>query len=135
MCRHYKAKPRTRRWPMAVFYALLDIAALNAYVIWNEANPGWLSSSTGTRRLRRSTGGDRPAKIELHIGYGRAKDRGAVGGATGVHCSLRAILTCSRGAPDVLRRCCRSTLLPTGSRIALKLLPTCSRLALELLSG
>ena len=55
MCRHYTAKPETRRWPMAVFYAMLNIEALNAYVIWTEANPGWPSSSTSALRHSRKT--------------------------------------------------------------------------------
>ena len=38
-----------------VFYAMLDIAALNAYVIWTEANPGWPSSSTSALRHSRKT--------------------------------------------------------------------------------
>lgn len=34
-CHNYSTGRRTRRWPMAIFYALLDIAGVNAYVLFN----------------------------------------------------------------------------------------------------
>lgn len=39
MCATYSTSRRTRRWPMALFYRLLDIAGINAQVIY-EANNG-----------------------------------------------------------------------------------------------
>jgi len=40
MCRHYTCKSGTRRWPMAMFYNLVDIdVALKAFVIWKKLNP------------------------------------------------------------------------------------------------
>jgi hypothetical protein len=34
----YCSKVSTLRWPMVVFYTIVDIAALNAYVIWLHKN-------------------------------------------------------------------------------------------------
>ena len=35
----YRTKPGTRRWPMVVFYTIVDVAALNALVIMQFNNP------------------------------------------------------------------------------------------------
>lgn len=51
MARTYTTKRKTRRWPMVVFYNLLDISAINAYVIWIHANPEWKKSASHKRRL------------------------------------------------------------------------------------
>ncbi|OWA54338.1 hypothetical protein BV898_18746 [Hypsibius exemplaris] len=45
----YSVRRKTNRWPMAFFYDMLDICALNAYVIWTELNPEW-NKSTFRRR-------------------------------------------------------------------------------------
>lgn len=47
----YRSKVSTRRWPMVVFYTIVDISALNAFVIWLHKNPNW-NASKGPR-LRR----------------------------------------------------------------------------------
>ena len=36
MVRYHSAKSGTRRWPMAVFFNCLDLAALNAWVLYRE---------------------------------------------------------------------------------------------------
>ena len=36
MVTHYSTKMASRRWPLAVFCNILDIAMLNAYVLWRE---------------------------------------------------------------------------------------------------
>ncbi|XP_027013443.2 piggyBac transposable element-derived protein 3-like [Tachysurus fulvidraco] len=46
MARMYSVRAATRRWPVAVFYNMLDLAAVNAYVLY-KACTGW----TGKRRL------------------------------------------------------------------------------------
>lgn len=38
MLRHFTTKMASRRWPLAVFCNLLDIAALNAYTLWKDIN-------------------------------------------------------------------------------------------------
>lgn len=41
MARNYTVKRMTRRWPMVIFYNMIDISALNSYIIWLHANPEW----------------------------------------------------------------------------------------------
>lgn len=35
----YTTKRKTNRWPFALFGNMIDVAGVNAYVLWNEANP------------------------------------------------------------------------------------------------
>ena len=51
MTRTYSCKQKTRRWPLVVFYNMLDISAINAYVIWKALNPNWNSNKSHKRRL------------------------------------------------------------------------------------
>jgi len=37
----YRTKVGTRRWPIVVFYTIIDIAALNSFVIWLHKYPNW----------------------------------------------------------------------------------------------
>ncbi|KAI5099947.1 dual specificity protein phosphatase 26 isoform X1 [Silurus meridionalis] len=46
MARMYSVRAATRRWPVAFFYNMLDLAAVNAYILY-KACTGW----TGKRRL------------------------------------------------------------------------------------
>ena len=34
MVRCYSTKRMTRRWPVAVFYNMIDVSALNAFILW-----------------------------------------------------------------------------------------------------
>jgi len=47
----YRSKVSTLRWPMTVFYTIVDVAALNAFVVWLHKTPNW-KASQGTRRRR-----------------------------------------------------------------------------------
>lgn len=38
MVRTYSVKRMTRRWPLIVFYNMIDISAMNAYIIWLSLN-------------------------------------------------------------------------------------------------
>ena len=51
MVRTYTTKRKSRRWPMTVFYNILDVSALNSYVIWIHANPEWKAKVPHKRRL------------------------------------------------------------------------------------
>lgn len=51
MVRSYTSKRKTNRWPMAFFYNMLDISALNAYVLWLEVDPNWGRKQLFKRRL------------------------------------------------------------------------------------
>src|SRR5215470_15414339 len=36
MCSQYSCSRRTRRWPLCVFYGMLNATAINAYIIFSE---------------------------------------------------------------------------------------------------
>lgn len=46
----YSCKRKTNRWPMSVFSNMIDISALNAYIIYNEVNPNWHPNQSSTKR-------------------------------------------------------------------------------------
>lgn len=37
----YSCQRKTNRWPMTVFFNIIDISALNAYIIFKEMNRNW----------------------------------------------------------------------------------------------
>nr|XP_023677336.1 piggyBac transposable element-derived protein 4-like [Paramormyrops kingsleyae] len=47
----YSCQRRTCRWPVAIFFNMIDIAAYNAFVIWGELNPTWKQGRRQYRRL------------------------------------------------------------------------------------
>jgi Transposase IS4 len=47
----YSCKRKTRRWPMTLFFNLVDCACVAAYVTWITKNPGWNQNNTRKRRL------------------------------------------------------------------------------------
>ena len=47
----YTCKRRTRRWPMVLWYNMLDIATLNAYTSFTSQHPGYMSGISNARRL------------------------------------------------------------------------------------
>ena len=49
--RAYSCKRRTRRWPMCLFFNMLDIASYNSYVIFISLHPGWNAGKSHRRRL------------------------------------------------------------------------------------
>ncbi|CAF1527960.1 unnamed protein product [Adineta ricciae] len=38
MCHKYTVKRGTKRWPLCIFYGMIDIAAINALIIWKAKN-------------------------------------------------------------------------------------------------
>jgi len=48
----YRTKVGTRRWPIVVFYTIIDIAALNSFVIWLHKYPNWEIKVLKQRRRR-----------------------------------------------------------------------------------
>ena len=46
----YTVKRGTRRWPMVLFYNMIDVSALNAYIIWCHYNPTESAPKKGQRR-------------------------------------------------------------------------------------
>jgi len=47
----YTCKRKSNRWPMVVFSTMLDVSALNAFVLWSEINPGWNAGKSWRRRI------------------------------------------------------------------------------------
>ncbi|KAF2891379.1 hypothetical protein ILUMI_14794, partial [Ignelater luminosus] len=41
LVRTYTVKKQTQRWPVTVFYNMIDISALNAYITWCHLNEDW----------------------------------------------------------------------------------------------
>ncbi|CAF4656859.1 unnamed protein product [Rotaria sp. Silwood2] len=48
---NYTVHRISRRWPMVVFYNMIDIAAINAMTIWLCQNSSWNVKRTSTRRI------------------------------------------------------------------------------------
>ncbi|CAF0901181.1 unnamed protein product [Adineta steineri] len=48
---HYTVRRITRRWPMIVFYNLIDIATTNAMTVWLCQNLDWNLKRSNTRRI------------------------------------------------------------------------------------
>ena len=51
MVRYYSCRIKTSRWPLAFFMNCLDIAAVNALVIWFCKDPSWNARKSHRRRL------------------------------------------------------------------------------------
>lgn len=51
MARKYTSKRSTRRWPLSVFFTLLDIASINAYTLFILNCPQWNKNKSNRRRL------------------------------------------------------------------------------------
>ncbi|XP_060780363.1 piggyBac transposable element-derived protein 4-like [Neoarius graeffei] len=47
----YSCKRRTLRWPLVLFFDMLDISAYNAFVIWMSLHPHWNEGMLQKRRL------------------------------------------------------------------------------------
>ncbi|XP_005753281.1 piggyBac transposable element-derived protein 4-like [Pundamilia nyererei] len=47
----YSCRRKTSRWPMALFHNMVDVAAYNAFVLWREIHPDWMSGKLNKRRL------------------------------------------------------------------------------------
>lgn len=50
MSQKYTTQRKTLRWPMTLFYHIIDIAAINAYQIWILKNPNYKSGHLDARR-------------------------------------------------------------------------------------
>ena len=47
----YSCKRKTLRWPLVIFFDMLDISAYNAFVIWRAQSPEWNRGKLQKRRL------------------------------------------------------------------------------------
>ena len=53
LCAQYTTKRKTLRWPLSLFFTLLDIAAVNATVLWVNIHPPSAEESLSRRHDRR----------------------------------------------------------------------------------
>lgn len=51
MVSNYSCQRRTRRWPMVLWYNMLDVATLNAYTSFTAQHPGYMGGVSNARRL------------------------------------------------------------------------------------
>ncbi|KRY10248.1 PiggyBac transposable element-derived protein 4 [Trichinella patagoniensis] len=47
----YYCQRMTARWPLVIFYNIIDVSAYNAYVLWTEKHPTWNARRLHKRRL------------------------------------------------------------------------------------
>ncbi|XP_056102977.1 piggyBac transposable element-derived protein 4-like [Rhinichthys klamathensis goyatoka] len=47
----YTCARKTARWPMAIFFNILNVSAYNSFVLWREINPTWGQLKSYRRRL------------------------------------------------------------------------------------
>lgn len=46
----YRCKVGTRRWPMVVWFTIIDVSAVNGLLIWRETHPEWVKPKCNTMR-------------------------------------------------------------------------------------
>ena len=51
MARAYSVKRGTRRWPLSMFYSLIDIMAINSYTLFKLNMPNWNQKKSNARKL------------------------------------------------------------------------------------
>lgn len=51
LAKEFTTQRKTNRWPMAIFFHLLDIGGINAYKLWILKNPEWKRNRLDRRRL------------------------------------------------------------------------------------
>ena len=47
----YSCRRMTARWPLVIFFNIIDVSAYNAFVIWSEINKDWNSGTLSRRRI------------------------------------------------------------------------------------
>ncbi|ROL46206.1 hypothetical protein DPX16_19955 [Anabarilius grahami] len=47
----YSCRRRTCRWPVVLFYNLVDVSTFNSFVLWTAVDPSWNQGKTFRRRL------------------------------------------------------------------------------------
>ncbi|KRZ01727.1 PiggyBac transposable element-derived protein 4 [Trichinella zimbabwensis] len=51
MLASYTSQRMTAKWPLVVFYNIIDVSANNGYLLWTHCNPEWNASKMYRRRL------------------------------------------------------------------------------------
>lgn len=47
----YSCRRWTARWPLLIFFNIIDVSAYNPFVIWSEINKDWNSGKLSRRRI------------------------------------------------------------------------------------
>ncbi|XP_039550046.1 piggyBac transposable element-derived protein 4-like, partial [Pimephales promelas] len=47
----YSCRRMTARWPLVIFFNIIDVSAYNAFVLWREINKDWNSGKLSRRRI------------------------------------------------------------------------------------
>ncbi|KAE8298350.1 hypothetical protein D5F01_LYC02844 [Larimichthys crocea] len=47
----YSCRRMTARWPLVIFHNIIDVSSYNAFVIWREINPTWISHKKNKWRV------------------------------------------------------------------------------------
>ena len=51
MVRYYSCKRQTKRWPMVLWYDMLDVAVMYTYTLFKGVHPGYMNGVNHKRRL------------------------------------------------------------------------------------
>src|SRR5580692_1229436 len=51
LARLYTCKRKIKRWPMTIFFDIVNIVGIAAFVIWAASHPDWMQGKTYKRRL------------------------------------------------------------------------------------
>ncbi|XP_026017116.1 piggyBac transposable element-derived protein 4-like [Astatotilapia calliptera] len=79
----YSCRRKTRRWPVALFHNMVDVAAYNAFVLWREIHPDWMPGKLNRRRLFLERLGKALARPMLEARAALARGPGGGGGGGG----------------------------------------------------
>ncbi|XP_039907147.1 piggyBac transposable element-derived protein 4-like [Simochromis diagramma] len=109
----YSCRRKTRRWPVALFHNMVDVAAYNAFVLWREIHPDWMPGKLNRRRLFLERLGKALARpmLEARAALARGGPGGAGGGgrvaARGATAEAASNNATPRDSSPVKRRRCR----------------------------
>ncbi|XP_028820478.1 piggyBac transposable element-derived protein 4-like [Denticeps clupeoides] len=47
----YSCRRKSKRWPLTLFFNILDVSAVNAFIVWTAIDPTWNHGKSNKRRL------------------------------------------------------------------------------------
>lgn len=98
MVTHYTTKRKTRRWPQAMFYNIIDVAALASYIIYSENNPV-TKKSTHSRRTFLQELGKQLAMPSIEDRAKNPKVMAQFSSQSGIQCMIgRPVITVNQAA-------------------------------------
>lgn len=74
MVRTYSCKRRTQRWPMVLWYNMLDVATLNAYTNVSAQHPDYMGGVTNGTTYEEAHVGHAPPPKAYYRGNGKMQD-------------------------------------------------------------